>query len=816
MSAVPDPIIGLILISFAVSIILGLTIYSLIQVVFLSRKRYVIGPKPYKGQDTVLSGADLSRDMTVTQATMTGVGAMIGAGIFVLTGIAAGIAGPGLLVAFAFNGVIATLIAMVYAELGSAMPEAGGGYIWAQAGLGERQGFLSGWMSWFAAAVAGSLYALGFAAYFVALIRNLGVKIPTENVFFIEKIIAVIAIILFLVINQFGSSVMGKAEIWISGIKVLILAFFILTGLIIITSNPTLASSNFSEFFPKGFFSIFTAMGFTFIAFEGYEVVCQTGEEIYDPKTSIPKSVILSVIIVIPIYLLVGVVSLGAFTVEGQPTWEFLGKNKELGLLFAAQQMLPGLGLMVILFGGILSTLSALNAVIFSSTRVAFALARHGSLPTQLATVSAETHTPVNSIYITGLLVILMAMFIPIEAVATSADLMFMILFGQVMIAAILIRRKVRISKEKLDYGYKTPLFPLIPVLGGIALLIIFSYTLFLHLEAFLITLVWIVLGETIYEKYTRKRIPFKAPSKLTEHTRPRADYVPEAFFTTVLKNILVPVRGKPFEWDTIRIAIHIAHEFGPKITLYHFGFESIETFQNYIEEFKRFQIPHEIKIIKPLRKNISSRDIIQHMIEVANTGEYQLAILPSRRKRKFGQISISHNTLRKMPIPGLQVFPSKKEIIEKKITFEHVGALTPGTKRDPFLIQLGIAMVSSTKIADLVAYHWTHVPKLITPQVMSEAPGVQEDISIFLHNIGEALRMGIPIEQRHVLGHDFVKAIAEVVKKDQLELLILGYGRPRIGKRPSEKLVRNIDCTAVVFHGRPFYKIREGSTPSF
>ncbi|MHA2246994.1 MAG: APC family permease [Candidatus Hodarchaeales archaeon] len=811
-----DTLIGMILIGIAITIIIILTVYSLIQVLFLSRKRFIIGSIPYKGQDTVLSGADLSRDMTVTQATMTGVGAMIGAGIFVLTGIAAGIAGPGLLVAFAFNGVIAMLIAMVYAELGSAIPEAGGGYIWAREGIGERQGFLTGWMSWFAAAIAGSLYALGFAAYFIALVGNLGVNLPSGTVFFIEKIIAVIAIIIFLIINQYGSSVMGKAETWISGIKVLVLAFFILTGLIIMTSNPTLTSSNFTDFFPRGFFSIFTAMGFTFIAFEGYEVICQAGEEIYDPKTSIPKSVILSVLIVIPIYLLVGVVSLGAFTVEGQATWEFLSENKELGLLFAAQQMLPGLGLIVILFGGILSTLSALNAVIFSSTRVAFALARHGSLPPQLASVSANTHTPVNSIYTTGLVVILMAILIPIEAVATSADLMFMILFGQVMIAAILIRKKVRVSKEKLDYGYKTPLFPLIPVLGGIALIVIFSFTILLHPEAFLTTSLWLLLGLIFYEGYARKRIPLKVPTKLAKHARPRADYVPEAFFTTVLNNILVPVRGKPFEWDTIRIAILIAYEFGPKITLYHFGFEAEETFSSYTEELERFHIPYELKIIEPSRRKISARDTIQHLIDVASTGTYQLAILPSRRVRKFWEISISHNTLRKMPIPGLQVFPSKKEENGKKITFEHVGALTPGTKRDPFLLQLGIATVSSTKMADLIAYHWTHVPKLITPKVMAEAPGVRRDISIFLHNIGEAIRMGIPIEQRHVLGHDFVRSIAEIVKKDRLELLLLGHGKPRLGRRPSEKLVQKIDCTAVVFHGRPFYKIREGSTPSF
>lgn len=817
MSPIDETLIGLIIVGVAVLVILGLSGYSLIQVIFLSRKRFIIGVEPLKGQDTVLSGADLSRDMTVTQATMTGVGAMIGAGIFVLTGIAAGLAGPGLLVAFALNGVIATLIAMVYAELGSAIPEAGGGYIWARIGLGETQGFFSGWMSWFAAAVAGSLYALGFGAYFVAFLNNLGVKIAIEHILLIEKIIAVTAIILFLIINQYGSSVMGRAETWISGAKVLILAFFILTGLLIMTSNPAQTSTNFSDFFPRGFFSVFTAMGFTFIAFEGYEVVCQTGEEIYDPKTSIPKSVILSVLLVIPIYLLVGIVSLGAFTIEEQTTWEFLGENKELGLLFAAQQMLPGLGLIIILVGGVLSTLSALNAAIYSSTRVAFALARDGSLPPQLGLVSEKRHTPINSIYITGLIVILIAVIIPIEAVAASADLMFMILFGQVMIAAILIRKRIRISKEKLDYGYKTPLFPVIPLLGVLALILIFLFTIFLHSEAVFATAIWLLIGVGLYLVYAQKRTPMiRPPSKLIKHARLRADYIPEEFFTTVLENILVPIRGRHFEWDTIRIAIFLAHEFGPKITLYHLGFKTEESFQEYTDELERFKIRYELKIVTPSRKNLSSNEIIQHLIDMASTGEYQLTILPARRRRKFWETSMSHNAIRKMPIPGLQVYPSCEKKISKKFTFDRVGALTPGSKRDPFLLQLGIAVVSSsTRTANLIAYHWTHVPKLITPKVMSEAPGVQEEIAVFLHHIGEALRMGIPIEQRHVLGHDFVRSIAEVVKKDQLELLILGYGKPRLGRRLSEKLVQEIDCTAIVFHGRPFYKIRKGSTPS-
>ncbi|MHA1227424.1 MAG: APC family permease [Candidatus Hodarchaeales archaeon] len=802
-------LIGIFLIIGALCIILGLSIYSLIQVMFLGRKRFILTPIE-KGSDAVLSGAELSRDMTVTHAVMTGVGAMIGAGIFVLTGIAAGIAGPGLLVAFAFNGVIATLIAMVYAELGSAMPEAGGGYVWARTGLGETNGFFSGWMSWFAAAVAGSLYSLGFGAYFIEMLNLFGISIPHESLFFVQKLIAVIAIIGFLIINQSGSSVMGKAESWISGLKVIILTFFILVGLVIIFGKPAQTLSNFEDFFPteEGFFSVFLAMGFTFIAFEGYEVVCQTGEEIYDPKVNIPKSVILSILIVIPIYILVGVVALGAFTVEGQTTWQFLGENQELGLLFAAEQMLPGLGMIVVLFGGILSTLSALNAAIYSSTRVAFALGRDGSLPKKLGSVSPKNHTPKVSIWVTGLIVIIIAVLIPINIVAASADLIYMILFFQVLMAAVIIRKRMRRSKtNKLDYGYKTPLFPIVPVIGGVALVVIFFFTVYLHPEALFTTIIWLAAGSLIYYLYARRRTPIQPTSKIDRHVRPRVDYVPEEFFTTYLRKILVPVRGNPeLEWDALRIAIFIAHEFGNVITLYHYGFETEDKFKEYLDQLEHLKIKHELRIVRPSKKKFSDNDIIQNLIDIASTGEFQLAVAPTRCKHYFWQKSTSYHALRKMPIPGLQVIPAKTGS-KKQLHFHKVGALMPGTKRDLFLLQIGIAIVSSLKLSKLVAIHWTHVPKLITPKVMSEAPGVQKDIVTFLHSIGEAIRMGTPIDQKHVLGHDFERSIEEMVKKDQIDLLIMGYGKPRLGQKPSLKLAKKLDCTTVIFHGRPSFE---------
>src|SRR3989304_7043891 len=114
----------------------------------------------------------LSREMGLMDATLIGVGAMIGAGIFVLTGIAAGVAGPGLIITFSLNGLVALLTAFSYAELGSCYHDAGGGYLWVKEGLPKWNGFISGWMSWFAHAVACSLYALGFGAYFELVLHE--------------------------------------------------------------------------------------------------------------------------------------------------------------------------------------------------------------------------------------------------------------------------------------------------------------------------------------------------------------------------------------------------------------------------------------------------------------------------------------------------------------------------------------------------------------------------------------------------------------------------------------------------------------------
>jgi amino acid transporter/nucleotide-binding universal stress UspA family protein len=443
----------------------------------------------------------LSREMRLIDVTMIGVGAMIGAGIFVLTGIAAGVAGPALLLVFLLNGLVATLTAAAYAELGGAIHGAGGGYLWIKRALPDPSGFLSGWMDWFAHAVACSLYALGFGAYFKELLAVVGVSAPQTPIMPVEVWAAIGACSLFAYINYRGASEAGKAGSVVTISKVVIIGAFIVAGLWAM-AHRTGWQGAFTPFFSNGLGGVFAAMGLTFIAFEGYEIIAQTSEEVEDPKRNVPRAVFLSLLIVVPIYLLVAFVAIGAvIPPAGVAVTAYLGAEKEVALVAAANQFIVGGGI-VILVGGLLSTLSALNATIYSSSRVAFAMARDASLPSLMASVHPRTSTPHFAILVSTLLIILMAVSLPIEEVAAAASVMFLLLFGGVNLAVIRLRK----LHPELDRGYKVPFVPVTPVLAIVSMLAIAVMMFVAYPQAWAAAGGWIALGLVFYYAYSRKR----------------------------------------------------------------------------------------------------------------------------------------------------------------------------------------------------------------------------------------------------------------------------------------------------------------------
>ncbi len=486
----------------------------------------------------------LARTLGLFDAVMIGVGAMIGAGVFVLTGIAAGEAGPAAIIAFALNGIVTMFTAFSYAELASAIPEAGGGYSFVKRAMPAGLGFLAGWMLWFAYTVACALYAVGFGGYFVEL---LGSYWPAAQSLLIGVLghHATVAVVTFLIcaffisLNFLGADVTGKAENVVTMAKLVVLVIFIAFGLIALFRRPD-AFAAFKPMFPKGLGGVIVAMGLTFIAFEGYDLIATVSEEVKQPTKNIPRATFLSLGIAVTIYLLILLVAIGAvdpskFDVHGttynqlppeleiyealdpndpeiNASWEILGIYKETGIVRAAENFMPRLGVALIVLGGLFSTMSALNASVLASSRVGFSMGRERMLPEVLGAIHPRRRTPHVAVLATGLIIVIMAVGLPLEVIGSGASLMFLLSFALTNGAMIVIR----VREPNLPRGYKAPLFPLLPILGIICNLGLAIYLFTFQPMTWYVGMVWVAVGAVVYVVYTvragegEERLPVK------------------------------------------------------------------------------------------------------------------------------------------------------------------------------------------------------------------------------------------------------------------------------------------------------------------
>ena len=443
---------------------------------------------------------------------MIGVGAMIGAGIFALTAFAAGEAGPALLLAFFLNGCIALIIGGSYAELGSCFPAAGGGYIWIKQGMNDLFGFLSGWMSWFAQSLACALYALVFGSFAVELMAlwgfNLASFCPFDSghacppVHWTQVGLGVAMSMAFTYINFRGSSETGLIGNVVTSIKILILLLLVGFGFASIFGRgagtvQTVVDSAFVPFLPFGIWGVFIAMGLTFIAFEGFEIITQSGEEIKNPSRNIPLAIGLSIVIAVTIYLLTAFVVMAGIKSPDPsvPVYAYLGQLGELGMVEVAAQIFPRGGRFMLLLAGLASTTSALNATLYGSSRVSFAMGRDGNLPPVFGRINPRTFTPYLAVLLSGLLVVVMTVALPIEDVAASTSIMFLLLFMMVCYSVVSLRRR----RPDLKRSFKLPGVPYTPWLGiGICCLLALSLVS-LSLLAWGTAIVWLSAGLIIY-----------------------------------------------------------------------------------------------------------------------------------------------------------------------------------------------------------------------------------------------------------------------------------------------------------------------------
>ena len=510
-------------------------------------------------QATTDSGeVTLSREMNLFTVTMIGVGGMIGAGIFVLTGIAAGEAGAAVILVFLLNGLVTSLTAMSYAELGSVLPGAGGGYIFIKEAMGGTAGFLAGWMSWFAQAVAGSLYGLAFGRFAAELIEltafpNFGLTVDQLSLAFMT-----IIIITFIFINSWGASETAAAGNILTLTKIAILGVLVAFGLAAIAGTDLSQAEISTDFFSHGVIGVLSAMGLTFIAFEGYEIIAQSGEEVINPKRNIPIAIFVSIAIAVVIYILVAFVAMGATTAPaGITVSAYLGEQGEVAIIEVASQVFPfGIGALVLLIAGLASTTSALNATTYAASRVSFAMGRESNLPSLFAKVHPRRHTPYWAVVFTGILMIAMAWTLPIADIAAAASIMFLLLFMQVNLAVLFLRR----SRPELDRGFKVPLFPFLPLVAIVTNALLALSLFGFSTVAWYFVIGWTLIGALAYFAYFSRIEAMEKPKEiLHEEVLVSNDY-----------SVLVPI-GSSLQAEILgRIGAIIASDQGGEVLALH------------------------------------------------------------------------------------------------------------------------------------------------------------------------------------------------------------------------------------------------------
>jgi amino acid transporter len=452
-------------------------------------------------------------ELGLLDATMIGMGAMIGAGIFVLTGLATQISGPAAILVFVLNGVVTAFTGLSYAELASAIPKSGGGYAFVREVFDDLASFVMGWMLWFAYMIAGALYALGFAPNFLELLHVYGYVPPPHAVSAVglpavplavppQVGLAFAAVFLLVALNAVSTAASGSVETVFTATKVTILMVFVAFGFLSAggTAETSFTFQEFTPLFPaeSGAFAILPAMGLTFIAFEGYDLITTVTEEVENPRENIPKAIFVSLAATVVVYLLVVTVAIGTLGAAG------LAQAGEAGIAKAATSFMPtGIpviqnGGAVIVFGAVFSTLTALNAVVIASSRVAFSMGREGQLLPSFGNLHHRFGTPFVAV-LASALVMLGSIVLPTKSAGNMSSLFFLLSFIVVNGAVIRLRRE----RPNMARPYELPFYPLPPVLGIVLNLVLtgvlVQYLLQTDRLALSLSAAWLVLGVLAY-----------------------------------------------------------------------------------------------------------------------------------------------------------------------------------------------------------------------------------------------------------------------------------------------------------------------------
>jgi len=476
---------------------------------------------------------ELQRDLGLASVVAISMGAMIGSGIFILPGLAMVEAGPSVILAFVLAAILVLPAALSIAELGTAMPEAGGDYIFIERGMGPGAGTIAGLGTWLMLMFKGALALVGGMLYLGPVFAHFDI-ILTE--FQLELLAVGIGIVL-IAINVIGVKQTGGLQ------KILvIIMLFILGGFVALTAGQIDGASyggSVDGFFSEGVFGLLSATALVLISYGGVTKVAAVAEEIKNPGRNLPLGLLLSLGLTTGLYALIVFVLVGtvdASILEGSDTPMVDGVDPFFGII----------GVVLIVVAAMFALISTANAGILTASRYPFALSRDNLLPEVFASVNERFQTPMPAVLTTGLAMLIIIIALPVEEIAKTAGAFQIVVYILVCLSLIAFRRR---NPEWYDPEFESPLYPWVQIFGVVAGLgILTQMDLLPQVGGVGIAL----LGGVWYWFYGRPRVDRTGlmGEALIESVEPTQDSEAEQPY-----RIVVPVANPATERGLIRLA---------------------------------------------------------------------------------------------------------------------------------------------------------------------------------------------------------------------------------------------------------------------
>jgi APA family basic amino acid/polyamine antiporter len=467
--------------------------------------------KSFEAATTRSTHSGLKPTLSWVHLVGLGVGGIVGTGIYTLTGVGAGMAGPAVILSFVIAGVVCAAAALAYAEMATMIPMAGSAYTYTYVALGELMAWIVGWTLILEYTVVCSAVAVGWSGYAGGVIRSLGWPVPEALLAgpFAGGLVNVPAIVISLAVAgllAIGSRESATVNLLLVGIKLVALAIFIALAL------PAFNASHFEPFAPFGYGSteiadgtkrgVMAAAAIIFFAFYGFDAVSTAAEETKNPKRDLKIGIIGSMVLCTLLYMVVAAAALG-----GSRYQDLASSTEPLAMVLRGLN--HPLAATLIASAAVIALPTVIMAFMYGQSRIFFVMARDGLLPQRLSAVNARSGTPVLMTFITSIIVALIAAFVPLQNIASVANAGTLIAFIAVAVCMIVTRR-THPQHPRMFGEVATWIIGLFAIAGCLWL---FDS---LQTRTKLSVLIWNAVGLAIYLLWARRRSLLEPAAKPT------------------------------------------------------------------------------------------------------------------------------------------------------------------------------------------------------------------------------------------------------------------------------------------------------------